>query len=403
MINWILPNFIRTASGRRPGVLTFLGTSLALALLPAAPALAHGGTHPEGAEGFSAWALSWDILLPTLLVAVVYAAGLRRRGPGNSALALWRHAAFFAGLASVFLALQSPLDPLAERLFSLHQLQHLLLRMLGPMLITLSWPAAVLIAGLPGPLRRQALAPGLASGPLRALFGLLAQPLVATALFIAALYLWEVPDWHNAALLDDLLHYAMHVTMLAAGLLFWWRVFDRRPPPQGARYGMRVLMLGLVILSNIALGAYTTLKGGAIYDAYDVAGRIFGATPLGDEQLGGVVIWIPSSMMCLIAVLVVLHFWGRHETRNEEKHQAWSAANPGASRRPTTAAEMIARQRPKNRALALGFTAFVFLVFAAAFGIGLLNHARNLAAGHPPAEEKLIQHAAPATTPPKPR
>lgn len=370
-------------------------------LFVAGPALAHGGGHAEGTEDLSAWVLSPDIVLPTLLAALVYGLGLWRRGLGETRLHLWRHAAFFAGLASVFLALQSPLDPLAERLFSLHQLQHLLLRMLGPMLITLSWPAAVLVAGLPGPLRRRALAPSLASGPLRAVFGFLAQPLVATGLFIAALYAWEVPDWHNAALLDDLIHYAMHATMLAAGLLFWWRVFDRRPPPQGARYGIRVLMLGLVILSNIAAGAYTTLKENPLYGAYDVFGRLFGTTALGDEQLGGVVIWIPSSMMCLIAVLVVLHLWGRHETRSEERHQAWSAANPGASRRPTTAAEMVARQRPKNRALALGFTAFVFLVFAAAFGIGLMNHARNLAAGHSPAEEAPMQHASPAVTPPK--
>src|SRR3546814_7633958 len=87
--------------------------------------------------------------------------------------------------------------------------------------------------------------------------------------FIASLYAWEVPSWHNAALLNDGIHYLMHVTMLVAGLFFWWLVLDRRPPPQGLRHGVRLMMLWLAILSNIILGGYTALKHDVLYTAYD--------------------------------------------------------------------------------------------------------------------------------------
>lgn len=364
-----------------------------LGLTAAVPALAHGGEALTNGTAWSAWEFSADVVVPTALVALLYTVGTVRRAAVTEPVPWWRHAAFFAGLASVFLALQSPIDPVAERLFFVHQIQHLLLRMAGPMLIALSSPQGVLTAGLRPVTRRSLLAPIAASGAVRAVFGTIAHPVTATALFIGALYVWEVPRYHDLALRNEPVHYAMHATMLLAGLVFWWRIFDRRPAPQGPRYGARLMMLWLVILSNIALGAYTTLKSTVLYEAYDALGRLFDYAPLADERVGGIVIWIPSSMMCLVAVLIVIHMWGRHETKLDQRRTRWSPSNSAALLHPTSASALIEQQRPKNRALALSFAAFAFSVFAAALLVGVLNNLLGDGRAEIEARDGRVRHA----------
>jgi putative membrane protein len=306
-----------------------------------------------------------------LLTCAIYAHGMLRRRATTSAPHWSRHLAFFGGVAAVFLSLQSPLDYLAEHLFALHQVQHLMLRMIGPMLIALAAPQAMLIAGLPRVLRGALLTPIAGHRAMRGLFGFLIAPVPLTLLFIAALYVWEYPPYHNAALLDDNIHDTMHVTMLAAGLLFWWRVFDTRPAPPALRHGVRLMMLWIVILSNIALGAYTTLKTEVLYSAYGVVGRVFDIAPVTDESLGGFIIWMPSSMMALAAVIIVIHFWGKQESRADERRVA---DDPSV---PTTGAALRAQAGPKNRLLAAGVAAFAVTVFATAIFAGVLNHLNN--------------------------
>lgn len=185
---------------------------------------------------WSTWDLTPDIVVPTVLVLTVYAMGLVRR-PGAFEARPWRHAAFFWGVFATFLALASPLDGFADHLFFVHQIQHTLLREVGPMLVGISQPQGVLIAGLPSWLRRGGLAPVLASRPTRAIFGFLTRPIVVTPLFVASLYGWQWPPLHNLAIMNEAVHYVMHLTMLAAGLLFFWRVFDltgRRPKGWGS-------------------------------------------------------------------------------------------------------------------------------------------------------------------------
>ena len=342
-------------------------------MLAAWPALAHGGEDLTEATAWTTWDITPDIVIPTVLVAACYVAGLLRRGAATQAMRPWRHVCFFAGLAAVFLALQSPVDPVAERLFFVHQIQHLLLRMIGPMLIALAWPPGILTAGLPAGIRRSILVPVVSSRSVQAVFGFLAHPVVAMATFIASLYAWEVPRWHDVALLNDAIHYVMHVTMLVAGLFFWWLMLDRRPPPQGLRYGVRLMMLWLAILSNIILGGYTALKHDVLYTAYDVHGRLYGLAAGTDEHIGGIIIWIPSSMMCLIAILFVIHMWGRQETVLDERRQAGLPGPRGSAPVPTTGAALVAVARPKNQAMALSVVAFAVSVFATVFLVAVLD------------------------------
>ncbi len=337
-----------------------------------------GSVLTEAAIVWNRWSFEPDIVLPTFLVCLVYGRGVLQRSAVGNWLQLWRHISFIAGMMSVYLSLESPLDGLADHLFWAHQIQHLMLRMGGPMLIALSMPQAMLISGSPSVLRRTALAPLTGNRPLRWFFSTLTDAWTVTALFIAALYVWQYPPLHNAAILDDGTHYVMHVTMLAAGLLFWWRIFDMRPMPVGLGYGSRLMMLWVAALSQIGLGAYLMLKTELLYPAYDVAGRLFGINPLADEATGGFIIWIPSAMMFLLAAILIIHMWGRHEDRVWAARSAWSPSNSDALLYPTTGEALIELARPKNRKLAVGVAGFALAVFAMTIFAGVLNHLNSV-------------------------
>jgi putative membrane protein len=367
----------------------------ALFLALALPALADDSDLLTNRTAWTAWEITPDIALPTGLVILFYLVGMwRRRGSAQRA-PWWRHVLFLAGMTSIFLALQSPIDAVADRLFSMHQVQHLLLRMMGPMLLMLSWPESLLIAGLPAWLRRYVVAPVITNGAVRTIFGILAHPVINTFLFIAALYVWQIPVIHDIALRNENIHYVMHMTMLLAGLIFWWRIFDRRAPRlvidfddedvgswrrfcrvnrnYGMNYGGRLMMLWMVMLSNIILGAYTTLKTVVLYPAYDDYGRLFGIRPLMDEQIGGIIIWIPSSMMCMVAILIIVFALIRYDNRLHQRLLLPSNSNAAALLYPTTGAALIKQARPKNRAMAFGFGLFAFSVFASAILIGVFG------------------------------
>jgi putative membrane protein len=345
-----------------------------LLALPSAAAWAHVGEAHADEASWNQWTLTPGIIIPTALVVLVYVVGIVRRRALDDQIRLWRHVAFLSGVAAVFVAVASPLDYVAEHLFSVHQIQHLLLRMIAPMLIALAAPQAMLISGLPSGLRRSGLAPLLGNRVLQRIFAFLINPVVVTVLFVAALYVWQYPPYHDAALLNETIHDTMHLTMLAAGLLFWWRMFDVRPAPLGLSYGVRLMVLWIVALTNIGLGAYTTLKSELLYPAYDVVGRLFDLSPLTDETVGGFIIWVPSTMMCLVAVIIVIHFWGRHETRLEERRAGWLSSGAPILAVPTTGEALVAQAQSKNRALAVGVFAFVIAVFATAIFIGVLSH-----------------------------
>lgn len=380
------------------GVLRLACCATALLLGSAPAALADDSASLTDANALSAWSLTPDIVIATALVLAIYLNGWRQRVTASRRTPLGRHLLFLGGIGCVFVALQSPLDAIADRLFFVHQIQHLFLRMLGPMLIALSWPEALLSAGVPRPLRRAILTP-IASNPgVRQVFSVLGHPAVATLVFIAALYVWEIPRIHDVAILNDGVHYVMHVTMLIAGLLFWWLIFDRRSPkapfdmddhdhpwwrllgrasPHGLRFGVRIMMLWIVILSNIVLGAVTAFKSVELYPAYDTPGRLFGFSAMADEQVGGFIIWMPSSMMCVLAVLLVLHRMGLFETELDIRRRSGAGSNAAALFYPRTGAELIARARPRNRMMALAFSAFVVFVFATALMVGALDFASH--------------------------
>lgn len=331
-------------------------------VLVSAGAWAHGGPASEGERPWSSWPFSPEVLAGVAIAATFYATGwLRRRSRGRGTSA-WRHVAFFLGLAALLVALQSPLDVLAEHSFTMHQFQHMFLRAIGPMLLMLAAPQVLLIAGMPDVLRTRVLAPLLASRVAAAIFGFFAHPFVATFFLLAVPVFWHLPYYHNLSVLDDPVHYVMHVTMLLSGLFFFWRVLDPRPAPQGASYGTRIVMSWAAIAGNVPFGAYLTLKSAMLYPAYDVKGRLWDLSALADEQMGGMVIWSPGSMMFLVLLLVVIGRWGARERRLDETGRHGLAAVPA---RTSLAAA--------NRRLALRLAAIAALVGVGVATVAILR------------------------------
>lgn len=343
-------------------------------LAMARTAAAHSEPGYAADHSWTVWQFTPDIVFGTLLAAVLYGAGLWRGRNKQQEKRLWHGVFFYTGLAAIFLALQSPIDTLSEHVFALHQVQHLLLHSLGPMLLMLAVPESALIGGMPEWLRRHVLAPVVMNRTIRATFAFLSRPAVATFLFVGSLYFWQIPEYHEMTLLDEPVHYLMHLSMLITGLLFFRRIFDPRPASLGTGYGVRLVMLCAAITGNILIGAFITLKSVVLYPAYDTLGRLWNLNALTDELLGGIVIWIPSSMMCVIAALIVIRLWGDRETKIDDWRRRRLAADAITTSSPLTQHRHPgASARSGNRALAFQLLTISLVVLAGVVAVATLS------------------------------
>jgi cytochrome c oxidase assembly factor CtaG len=211
-----------------------------------------------------------------------------------------RPAAFLGGLAAIYLALASPIEPFADLLLSVHMVQHLLLMMVAPPLLWLGAPLFPLLRGLPRPIRVFWVAPLLSAPPLRRLFSRLTHPLTALVLFVAAAWVWHAPPVYDLALRSSAWHYLEHACFLGTALLFWYPVV--RPYPARPRWSAWLLLpcLFLADLSNTALAALLTFSDRLLYPYYGEVPRLAGLSPLDDQAAAGVIMWVPGSAAFLL-------------------------------------------------------------------------------------------------------
>lgn len=348
----------------RSGLRRHVGSVLVAvaALLAAAPAWAHGDFEP-GENPWLAWQWSPEIVIGLVLAGVVYAAGLRYQTQPDRRVPVLHIIAFYGGLVALGLALLSPIEPIADHVFIVHQVEHMLLRTVGPLLIMLAASPAVLMRGLPNWSRRWLVAPVVGNGAVQGVFGALSHPVVTTVLFIGTTYFWMVPRYHDIAILNEPIHYLWHVTLLVSGLFFFWRVFDPRPAPLGAALPVRLLMIWFAIMGNIALGFYLSFKDTVLYSAYGTMGRLWGLNGLTDERFGGLTMWIPGSMMMVLGGIALVHRWGMSEDRQAGRRVAAVAISREEAQE---------RARPKNRALAFGLAGFAVVVLVIAVSAAVI-------------------------------
>ncbi len=287
----------------------------------------------------------------------LYMRGLARPRPLRPQPAHWQGGLFFAGLLCLLLAFNGPLPPLGRLLFSIHQINHLLIRLLGPLLIVVAQPWGVWAAGLPRNLRRP-----IAATARQPFVRVLRSPWAATALLVAALYMWQIPALFGFAQRNPAIELGAHLGMAAAGLWFFTLLLDPRDPPEGMRRGARLLSGIIVIVSNILLGSLTTLKEIALYSATDKGA---GLTPLTDETVGGYTIWVPSSMIMIVAIVLVFNGWNRAEERRwNARHTLMRQSNSAALEFPETAEELRLTVTRPNRDLGRTLALAAFSMFA---------------------------------------
>lgn len=293
-------------------------------------------------------ALSPIVLASLVGLTWLYIRGATRPRLVRERVGSVRHYLFAVGVLLLVLAFDTPVAPLGQQLFAAHQIQHVMIRLLGPMLVTLAYPWPVIRAGLPHRWRHRLNDLGNRKsvsflGRTLTLLG------VSFVLFIASLYLWQVPMLHTAALAFPPLGLLAHLSMVLAGILFFAVVFDRRGTTQGATQSLRVLALVGVILSNILLGSLTTMKTIVLYTGYDNTGRPWGFAPLVDETFGGYTIWVPSSMIIIVAIILVFNGWNAAEERHWESRHSWTGSNAAALELPETAYELRLKVTEQNR------------------------------------------------------
>lgn len=259
------------------------------------------------------WQWHWrpEVSLVLLALGAVYLAGWWRiRRQGYRALApVWRLAAYFAGLASVALALLSPLEHLAERLLTAHMVQHQLLLMVAPPCLLLGNPFPFVMWGLPPALRRAGQRFLLESSPVRRALRFLTWLPVAGLLYTANLWAWHWPPAYEAALGSHRVHDLEHLAFFGTAVLFWWPIINpaprRRGAPGGLYYGVRIAYLILATAQNTLLGALLGLTERILYPSYGRGGTPFGMSPIEDQGLGGGIMW-SGGHMYLVAILVLL-------------------------------------------------------------------------------------------------
>jgi cytochrome c oxidase assembly factor CtaG len=281
-----------------------------------------GDTAATSVEDFLlAWQLEPLPLLVLLVVGGLHLVGRRRLSRRGDHAERGRAWAFAAGWTAAALALLSPLHSYAEELFAVHMAQHLLLISVAAPLLLLANPMPAVLWGLSPGLRAaagRALAPDGAA--LRAL-KLLTRPPLAWCLFVFNLWIWHLPVVYQAALGNEPLHYLQHATFFGTAVLFWWPVIGPAPLRSRMRYTVRMLYVFLAWLPNSLLGALLTFSEPLAY--YQARPRHWGLDAMTDQQLAGLLMWIPGDLVYAAAMLALL----RATVRQEDQREARTAAS----------------------------------------------------------------------------
>jgi PQQ-dependent catabolism-associated beta-propeller protein len=276
---------------------------------------AHEGKPHQPRDLLFTWGLDPLVIASLLISAWLYFRGLRRmwheagRGRG---IRRWEAAAFAAGWFALFVALVSPLHPLGEVLFSAHMTQHELLMLVAAPLIVLGRPVVAFLWSVPVVWSRR-MGQWTKARWFQRGWKSITVPLAAWAIHALALWTWHVPFLFQATLRSDLVHTLQHVSFLGSALLFWWALIHG---PQGALgYGVAALYVFTTSVHSGILGALITFAGTIIYPAYLHSTTSWGLTPLEDQQLGGLIMWVPAGLVYIVAGLALVAGWLRESDR----------------------------------------------------------------------------------------
>ncbi len=267
------------------------------AVTTASAAAAHGSAGPV------AWTFDPWVTVPLALVLVIFLIGRGRlaRRSTSPARPPWL---FVGGWSVLTFALVSPLHEAGERSFTMHMIEHELIMLVATLLLAASRCGGILAWGLPASARR--LIGGNWKAPLAALWRQLTDPVAATVVQAVVMWAWHAPALFDRALDSRGWHVAQHLSFVAASLFFWSAMLR----PRRGGYLLSAACLFLTSLVEGALGALMALSQSPWYSAYAAMGMSgIGLDPTTDQQLAGLVMWIPGGVVHGAAAVWLLHRW----------------------------------------------------------------------------------------------
>jgi putative membrane protein len=261
-----------------------------------------------GRPGFADWTWPLSIAIPLFMTAGLYVLGVTKMvRRARHAAPHYRSVIFFAlGWISLLIALDSPIHEIGEQLFWVHMTQHEILLMISAPLLVLGQPLLPFLWALPSSWREH-LATVSRSKPFKTVRAISA-PFSAWWLSTLGLWIWHIPWLFDRTLQSDWIHAAQHTTFFGTGLLFWWPLASHRPTISS---GSGMVYVFTTLLHTSLLGALLTFSQRPWYASYLATAPAWHLTALEDQQLGGLIMWIPAGTLLLVVALLLLVKWMR--------------------------------------------------------------------------------------------
>lgn len=293
------------------GSLSLAARLLAAHVEPAAPAVT-----------WTSWTLTPELLVVVAIAGTLYARGLRRWPERSRPHPRWRIASFYGALGLITLINTSPLHAAAERQFFLHMIQHEILMMIGIPLLLLGAPTTPMLRGMPRGIRRALVTPLVRSSVARMGYRLLTHPVTAFLVFNGVLIGWHMmPGWYDATLTSEPIHDLQHITFALAATVFWWNVID--VVPMRGRLGPigRIVFLIVASTPKDVVAAFISFADHPVYTAYEHITPAVHISSMTDQELGGLIMWVPGQTLMLLAAAAVFFTWVARNEREENAHE----------------------------------------------------------------------------------
>lgn len=272
--------------------------------------------HAGHAIALESWGGDASSVVTLAALTAAYALGARRiwGQAGNGRGVRPRQVTCFVlALVVLSLAMLTPIDALSGVLFSAHMTQHVLLAVVAPPLLVLSMPGVALLWAAPRRARRR-IADGMRVPAVAALWRRLTEPFTACAVHAVALWMWHAPRLYVAALDSALVHFLEHASFVATGALLWWAILHPHQPRR-AGYGTGIAVLFLTTLQSGALGALLTFSTTVWFPAQHSGTALIHLTALQDQQLAGLIMWVPGGLLYTAAMGLLFAAWMRQLDR----------------------------------------------------------------------------------------
>ena len=293
----------------------------------------HGELPTGPADVWNHWPVRPSVVLPVLLSACAYTFGVDRlwqkAGVGRQ-ISRVRASAFMVGTIVLLLALATPLDPLGEVLFSAHMIQHLLLILVAAPLLVAGAPEVAFLWALP-PRGRKAVG-GWVARAERALDTDERNALVSLAAVVIAtgvLWAWHVPVLYDLAVENEWVHATEHAGFLLTAVLFWATILRLAPRSQ-LRNGVRVLLVFAMAVQGSVLGALITFARRPLYEAHAAIDPVWRITPLADQELAGLIMWVPPALLYIAVTAYLFVRWLEAVEERSRARERRQAAQSGA-------------------------------------------------------------------------